>query len=76
VCWCVSVLRSSDYEGDNDYSLDKLECIDKFCYFGDLFGGGRGAEEISRSRVRLHQEWALDWVRWSGLSLVCRNRPT
>jgi len=22
----------------------------------------------------LHQEWALDRVRWSGL--ICRNRPT
>jgi len=32
--------------------LDKLECIDKFCYLLDLIGAGVGAEEASRARVR------------------------
>jgi len=26
-------------------SLDKFECVDKFCYLGDLIGTGGGAEE-------------------------------
>jgi len=34
-------------------SLDKLECVDRFCYLGDLIGGaGGGAELASRARVR------------------------
>jgi len=33
-------------------SLDKLECIDKFCYLRDLIGAGGGAEKASRARVR------------------------
>jgi len=33
-------------------SLDKLECIDKFCYLGDLIIARGEAEEASRSRVR------------------------
>jgi len=32
-------------------SLDMLDCVNKFCYFGDLIGAGRGAEEASRARV-------------------------
>jgi len=30
----------------------KLECVDKFCYLGDLIGAGGGAEEAARARVR------------------------
>jgi len=26
--------------------LDKLECVDKFCYLGDLIDAGGGAEEV------------------------------
>jgi len=33
-------------------SLDKLECVDNFCYLGDLIGAGGGAEKTSRARVR------------------------
>jgi len=33
-------------------SLDKMECVDKFCYLGDCIGAGGGAEEASRARVR------------------------
>jgi len=32
-------------------SLDKMECVDKFCYLGDLIGAGGGTEETSRARV-------------------------
>jgi len=31
-------------------SLDKLECVKKFCYLGDLIGAGGGAEKTSRAR--------------------------
>src|SRR6266446_4178714 len=30
----------------------RLECVDKFCYLGDMIGAGGGAEEASRTRVR------------------------
>ena len=31
---------------------DTLECVDKFCYLGDMIGSGSGAEEASRMRVK------------------------
>ena len=30
----------------------KLECVTEFCYLGDTFGVGGGAEEAARVRVR------------------------
>ena len=30
----------------------KLECVDRFCYLGDMIGAGGGVEEASRTRVR------------------------
>ena len=30
----------------------KLECVPKFCYFGDTLGAGEGVEEAARARVR------------------------
>ena len=29
-----------------------LECVDKFCYLGDMIGRGGGVEEAVRNRVR------------------------
>ena len=34
----------------------ELECVDKFCYLGDMLGAGGGVEEASRARVR--SAWA------------------
>ena len=31
---------------------DTLECVDKFCYLGDMIGSGGGAEEASMMRVK------------------------
>ena len=31
---------------------DKIECVEKFCYLGDMLGAGGGVEEASRNRVR------------------------
>ena len=39
----------------------KLACVDKFCYLGDMIGTGGGAEEASRVRVR------CAWVKFCEL---------
>jgi hypothetical protein len=31
---------------------EKLECVDKFCYLGDMLGSGGGVEVATRARVR------------------------
>jgi len=36
--------------------LNKLRCIDQFCYLGDLIGAGGGAEEAPREII--HSAWA------------------
>ena len=35
---------------------DTLECVDKFCYLGDMIGSGGGAEDASSMRVNVHGE--------------------
>ena len=35
----------------------KLECVPKFCYFGDTLGAGESVEEATRARVRC--VWAM-----------------
>jgi hypothetical protein len=50
---------SVEGEGVKEISIgqdDKLECVKKFCYLGDMIGEGGGAEEASRARVR--SAWA------------------
>ena len=39
---------------------DTLECVDKFCYLGDMIGSEGGTEEASRMRVK---------CAWDGESL-------
>jgi len=34
-------------------SLDRLECVDKFCYLEDLIGASGGVEEATRTGVRI-----------------------
>ena len=41
-------------KGSNKSELDdgsKFECVDKFCYLGDMLCAGGGAKEASRTRV-------------------------
>ena len=33
-------------------NVGKLECVEKFCYLGDMIQAGGGAEEALRARVR------------------------
>ena len=42
----------------------KLACVDKFCYLGDMIGIGGGAEEASWARVR------CVWVKFRELAPV------
>jgi hypothetical protein len=30
----------------------QLDCVDRFCYWGDVIGDGGGAEEATRARVK------------------------
>ena len=46
----------------------KLECVDKFCYLGDMIGAGGGAEEASRTRVR------CAWGKFRDLSPILTSR--
>ena len=32
-------------------SGEKLDCVEKFCYLGDMIGAGGGAEEASRDPI-------------------------
>jgi len=46
----------------------KLECVDSFCYLGDMIGSGGGAEEASRTRVR------CAWGKFRELSAILTAR--
>ena len=45
-----------------------LECVDRFCYLGDMIGSGGGAEEASRARVR------CAWGKFRELSPILTSR--
>ena len=47
---------------------DMLECVDKFCYLGDMIGSGGGAEEASRMRVK------CAWGKFRELSPILTAR--
>ncbi len=55
-------LKLSAEEGDT------LECVDKFCYLGDMIGAGGGAEEASRMRVK------CAWGKFSELRPLLTTR--
>ena len=43
---------------------DKLECVEKFCYLGDIIGSGGGSEEAARAIVR------CAWAKFRNLSPI------
>ena len=45
-----------------------LECVDKFCYLGDMIAAGGGAEEASRARVR------CAWAKFRELAFKVKGR--
>jgi hypothetical protein len=47
---------------------EKLECVENFCYLGDMIGAGGGAEEASRARVR------CAWAKFRELAPVLTSR--
>ena len=49
----------------DDQSLD---CVDKFCYLGDMIAAGGGAEEASRARVR------SAWAKFRDLAPILTSR--
>jgi len=34
-------------------AMDQYDCVDQFCYLGDMIGAGGGSEEASIARVKL-----------------------
>jgi len=49
-------------------SLDKLECVDKFCGLRDFIGAGGGAEEAPRARI------CCAWAKFNGLATMLTSR--
>src|ERR1051325_7958622 len=45
-----------------------LECVDRFCYLGDMIGAGGGVEEATRNRVR------YTWAKFRELSSFLTQR--
>jgi hypothetical protein len=41
-----------------------INCVDEFCYVGDMLGSGGGGEETSQTRVQ------CEWKKSSGNSLL------
>ena len=48
----------------------KLECVDKFRYLGDMIGAGGGAGESSRAVARVSSAWA----KYRELAPILTNR--
>ena len=43
---------------------DTIECVDKFCYLGDMIGAGGGAEEAARTELNVHGESLMSWLQF------------
>ena len=48
--------------------VGKLECVNKFCYLGDMIGSSGGAEEAPRARVR------CAWGKFRELAPILTSR--
>ena len=49
-------------------SDDEQECVEKFCYLGDMIGAGGGARDASVTRVR------CAWSKFRKLSHILTRR--
>ena len=45
-----------------------MECVEKFCYLGDMIGAGGGAEDASRARTR------CAWSKFRELAPILTSR--
>ncbi len=59
----AEVKKEIELDGDGN-----VECVEKFCYLGDMMGSGGGAEEASRARVR------CAWAKFRELSPLLTAR--
>ena len=59
----AEVRKEIELDGDGN-----VECVEKFCYLGDMMGSGGGAEEASRARVR------CAWAKFRELSPLLTAR--
>ena len=50
------------------YDGSKFECVDKFCYLGDMLSAGGGAEEAAKTRVR------SAWGKFNELAPILTKR--
>src|SRR5579864_6847988 len=46
----------------------QLDCVDRFCYLGDVIGDGGGAEEATRARVK------CAWSKFKELAPILTTR--
>jgi hypothetical protein len=46
----------------------RLECVDRFCYLGDMIGAGGGAEDAARTRVK------CAWGKFNELAPILTSR--
>ena len=63
VCGCIPV-DSVGLKKESIGQNDKLECVEKFCYLGDMIWSGGGSEEASKTRVR------CAWAKYRELSPI------
>ena len=47
---------------------EKLECVEQFCYLGDMIGAGGGVGEASRARTR------CAWAKFRELAPILTSR--
>ena len=50
--WLKLLISSSEAKFVELDDGSKFECVDKFCYLGDMLSAGGGAEEAAKTRVR------------------------
>jgi len=46
----VAIIQTAEIKDVEIEVNEKLECVDRFCYLGDMIGAGGGAEEASKSK--------------------------
>ena len=52
ICSSVVVRKAVECKKVVIGEAGKLDCVDRFCYLGDVIGDGGGVETTTRSRVR------------------------